>query len=230
MMEARKKKSTPKWIWIVSSTTAIAFLFGAFFLLRALLMDDSQQRQRRIQMVHLVKPPPPPKIKEPPPPPEVKKKEIIEPEPEPEPEETPEAQDDGPQDDQLGVDADGTAGSDGFGLKAKKGGAPLIGGGGSGLMSRYSWYVRMIQEEIHEHVKENLESNGGIPEGKLQTLVRLVLGRRGELMDFELVGSSGNESMDKAVQAALKKIRRFREPLPGDMLGAAIKVKISSKG
>jgi outer membrane biosynthesis protein TonB len=183
--------------------------------------------------VHLVKPPPPPKIKEKPPEPKIEeKKEIIEPEPEKPPEETPdESQDQGPQDDQLGLDSDGTAGSDGFGLKAKKGGSPLIGGGGdSTLMRRYGWYVQLIQDEIRKEVKRQLEEDGGIPEGKLQTLVRIVLERDGELVGFRIVGSSGNTRMDNAVQAALKGIRRFREPLPGDMPRAAMKLKIASKG
>lgn len=233
MGKKKKQKGTPKWVGFAAAGIAVVLIAGSFFLLRALLLDSSQQRQRRIQTVHLVKPPPPPKIKEKPPEPKVeKKKEIIEPEPEEKPEPEPEeSQDQGPQDDQLGLDSDGTAGSDGFGLKAKKGGSPLIGGGGdSTLMRRYAWYVQMIQEEIRKKVKRHLEEDGGIPEGKPQTLVRIVLERDGELVGFRLVGSSGNDRMDKAVQAALKSIRRFREPLPGGMPRAAMKLKIASKG
>jgi TonB family protein len=230
-MGNKKKQGTPKWIGFAAAGIAVILIAGGVFLLRTLLQDSSKQRQRRIQMVQLVKPPPPPKIKEKPPEPKIeKKKEIIEPEPEKPPEEAPEeAQDEGPQDDQLGLDADGTAGSDGFGLKAKKGGRALIGGGGT-LMRRYAWYVQLVQDEIRKEVKRRLEENGGIPDGKLQTLVRIELDREGELLGFRIVGSSGNPAMDEAVQAALKSIRRFREPLPGGMPRAAMKLKIASKG
>ncbi len=228
----KRKKTSTRWIGFAAGAIVLVVLAGAVFLVRALLMDSSQQRQRRIQTVQLVKPPPPPKIPEKPPPPKVEeKKEIIEPEPEKPPEESPdEAQDDGPQDDQLGLDADGAAGSDGFGLKAKKGGSPLIGGGGGTLMRRYAWYVQLVQDEIRKEVKRRLEEDGGIPEGTLQTLVRIELDQEGELVGFRLEGSSGDPRMDEAVQEALRSIRRFREPLPGGMPRAAMTLKIASKG
>ena len=97
-------------------------------------------------------------------------------------------------------------------------------------MRKYAWYVQLVQEEIREEVKRRLEENGGIPEGKLQTMVRIVLDRDGNLAGFEIVGTSGNRRMDEAVQAALRDIRRFREPLPGGMPRAAMKLKIASKG
>ncbi|BBO85847.1 hypothetical protein DSCO28_64130 [Desulfosarcina ovata subsp. sediminis] len=198
-----------------------------------LLKDDSRHRQRRIQMVTVVKPPPPPKVKEKPPEPEVKKKEeIINPEPEEMP---PEALDDQPPDEappreDLGLDADGTAGSDGFGLRANKGGRALIGGGGDSvsLMRRYAWYTRMVQDELSKRMKRHMEENGGIPDGDLKTMIQIRLDEYGKIVEYRLTRSSGNSKMDDAVVSALK-LATIDEPPPRGM-PRTIKLKISAKG
>ncbi|MEQ8663662.1 MAG: TonB-dependent receptor, partial [Gammaproteobacteria bacterium] len=97
-----------------------------------------------VQQISIVQPPPPPppppQVEEPPPP-EMEEVEVPEPEPEP-------IADDAPADeplpgDDLGLDADGVAGADGFGLKARKGGRALIGGG-----DRNKWYAGVIQTDL----------------------------------------------------------------------------------
>ena len=50
---------------------------------------------------------------------------------------------DAPPGDELGLDAEGGAGSDGFGLRAKKGGRGLIGGG-----DRNRWYEGQVQRDL----------------------------------------------------------------------------------
>ncbi|WP_155313541.1 energy transducer TonB [Desulfosarcina ovata] len=206
---------------------------GTVLGVKYLLKDDSRHRQRRIQMVTVVKPPPPPKVKEKPPEPEVKKKEeIINPEPEEMP---PEALDDQPPDEappgeDLGLDADGTAGSDGFGLRANKGGRALIGGGGDSvsLMRRYAWYTRMVQDELSKRMKRHMEENGGIPDGDLKTMIQIRLDEYGKIVDYRLTRSSGNSKMDDAVVSALK-LATIDEPPPRGM-PRTIKLKISAKG
>ncbi|WP_155325324.1 energy transducer TonB [Desulfosarcina ovata] len=206
---------------------------GTVLGVKYLLKDDSRHRQRRIQMVTVVKPPPPPKVKEKPPEPEVKKKEeIINPEPEEMP---PEALDDQPPDEappreDLGLDADGTAGSDGFGLRANKGGRALIGGGGDSvsLMRRYAWYTRMVQDELSKRMKRHMEENGGIPDGDLKTMIQIRLDEYGKIVEYRLTRSSGNSKMDDAVVSALK-LATIDEPPPRGM-PRTIKLKISAKG
>src|SRR5262245_1063784 len=76
------------------------------------------------QVVQIVRPPPPPPSEPPPPPPpEEKIQEVLQqdtPEPAPSDDAAPE---------QLGLDAEGTAGGDAFGLAARRGGSDLVGTG-----------------------------------------------------------------------------------------------------
>jgi periplasmic protein TonB len=233
VMPERKRRSSKTTIWIVSAFVAFCFVGAGVFIIKVLLGDDSQKRKRQVQMVALLKPPPPPKIKEKPPEPEIKKKEeIVEPEPEETPPEDVEdtGEEDTPEGDDLGVDAEGSSGSDSFGLRGKKGGRALIGGSLSerSLIRKYSWYIRLIQDEIRKTVKTYLEQNGGIPEGNLKTLVKIILDETGNIVDFSVFGSSGNHRMDNAVAQALKMVR-VNDPPPKRM-PRAIELKITSKG
>jgi TonB family protein len=208
----------------------IVFLCAGVLLVKMLLTDDGQKRRRQVQTVTLLKPPPPPKIKEKPPEPEVKKEDkIIEPEVEELPQDDLEdqAEDDASMDDELGLDSDGSAGSDGFGLKAKKGGRSLI-GGSSSLLGKYAWYTQIIQTEIRKKVDAYMERNGGLPEGELQTFVQLLLDDEGNIVSYRLYHSSGNPDMDAAVEEALR-LTKISEPPPAGM-PREMKVKISSKG
>src|SRR5208337_4716971 len=86
---------------------------------------------RQTQTVTLIRPPPPPIDQPPPPPPPDRpKEEIAQNEPEPSP------SDDSAPSPQLGLDAEGTAGGDSFGLAARKGGHDLVGSGGA----VFGWY------------------------------------------------------------------------------------------
>lgn len=232
-MGKHKKGKTRFIIGGVAACLVVLFVAGAVFALKYLLKDDSQRRKRRIQMVTVVKPPPPPKIKEKPPEPEIKKKEeMIEPEPEETPPEPADdmAEDDTPPGEDLGLDADGTAGSDGFGLKARKGGRALIGGtlSDASMMRRYGWYTRIIQEELRKRMNRHMEENGGIPDGNLKTQVQITLDDLGKIVNFDISRSSGNPMMDHAVVNALK-LATISEPPPRGM-PRIIKLKISAKG
>ena len=226
MSSAQKKKSTNKIIITVSISVAVLFVVAGIFIIKGLMSDDGTKRKRQIQMVSLMTPPPPPKTEEIPPEPEIKEKEeIIEQEMEENFEEIP---DDSGQDQEagsdLGLDADGVAGSDGFGLVAKKGGSALVGSGsGPGsLLKRFAWYTGIIQDQIQERLQKELERTGGIPKG------RIVLDDIGNIINCKIVGSSGNRNMDTAINKSVKNIRTD-EPPPFDM-PKAIKLKISSKG
>lgn len=232
-MKKKQPISTRIMISIISGVVALMFLGAAFGAIKLLLSDDKGKRKRHIQTVSLLKPPPPPKIKEKPPEPEIKKKEEIieqeQEEPEPDPMEDM-ADDDGPMDEDLGLDADGTAGADGFGLKAKKGGRSLIGGrySAASLLRKYSWYTSIIQENLRKKVNKHLESNGGVPDGNHVALIEITLDQRGQVTDLTLERSSGNNRMDQAVQDALLLTSVSEPPPPG--MPRVVKLKISSKG
>jgi TonB family protein len=232
MVDKRKRKIKIA-IGGVALCVVLLMLVGVVFALKYLLKDDQQRRKRRIQMISVVKPPPPPKIKEKPPEPEIKKKEeLIEPEPEETPPEPTDdmSEDDVPPGEDLGLDADGTAGSDGFGLRAKKGGRALIGGAYSdaSMMRRYGWYTRIIQEELRKQLNSHMESNGGYPEGNPKALVLITLDELGKIVEYNLSRSSGNEKMDDALVSALR-LATISEPPPKGM-PRIIKLKISAKG
>jgi outer membrane biosynthesis protein TonB len=227
MKGQHKRRASKNLIWGVSAAVALVFMVGAGILLKMLISDDGQKRQRQIQMVTLVKPPPPPKIKERPPEPEVKKVElIIEPEVEEEmPEETEQqAESEAPPGDELGLDADGAAGSDSFGLRAKKGGRALIGGGGG--KSQYAWYTNMVVREVEKTVNDLVQSNGGCPDSKFKAVVRIVLNERGGVVEHFLLVSSGNRKVDDAISEALD-AAKISEPPPVGM-PRKMKLKIST--
>ncbi len=226
MKGQHRRRSSRGLIWGLSAAVTLVFLVGAGLILKALITDDGQKRKRQIQMVTLLKPPPPPKIKEKLPEPEVKKEEIIEPEVEEEelPEEMEEqAESDAPAGDDLGLDADGVAGSDGFGLKAKKGGRPLIGGGGG---SQYAWYTRIVRHELEKMVNKILQQNGGVPDGELEAVVKVVLDDHGTVIQHWVIASSGNQKMDHAINEALS-LASISEAPPEEM-PRKMKFKIST--
>ena len=228
-MEKKKKRNSGKLIWTASAAIAVVLISGGVLVAKILISDDEGKRRQAIQMVTLIKPPPPPPIREKPPEPEIKKQEIVEDKKEEVEEEESKEADDAPPGDQLGLDADGAAGSDAFGLVGKKGGRALLGGDGNAdLLRKYAWYMAVIQEELRRKVKKHLDENGGIPKGKLEAIVRIVMNDVGGIVDFAIVGSSGDHGMDEAVKEALASARIHEAP-PEDM-PRAMKIRIASQG
>ena len=222
----KKKKADQKMVLFAAGGVVLIVLLAVIFVVTLLLTDEGPKRKRETQTVTLLKPPTPEEIKEKPPE-EIKKDETVQ--------TVTEMKQEGPQDDtpegkELGVDADGAAGGDAFGLMGKKGGRALVSGDGAGaaLMRKFGWYTSMIQDEIRKQVKSYLDKNGGIPKGKLQALVRVVIDDGGRIMDYQITGPSGNQNMDEAVKVTLGAIRVSQPPPEG--MPRAMTVKITSQG
>ena len=171
--------------------------------------SDPVKKERKIQAISLTKPPPPP-----PPPPKVEKlpepeAEKIEktPEPEPEPEELPDVADEAPPGD-LGLDAEGTAGGDGFGLVGRKGGKGLLGGGGGG--NPFASYNRQIANEIQNILSEDED----IMYKEFTAIVKAWLDADGSIKKIELVKGTNDAEIDKAINRDLGKIKKISEPPP----------------
>ncbi len=234
----KKHNKTPYQNWLVPGIIGLVFLAGIGFLVRVMLTDVGPRRKEQISTVTLLKPSPP-EVKEKPPEPEVPKeapKEVTI-------AETPQTAQDQPQDQSqdntpagsdLGVDGEGGAGSDGFGLVGKKGGRAItLGGGGGGMtrlnpLAKFGRYVQKVQEEIRAQVNRQLEQDGGIPKGKYQTLVKITLNSKGSVVTYKITSSSGQQKIDKAVREALAAIRISEAPpegMPGGMT-----IKITSQG
>ena len=156
------KKTSQKSIWIVSACIAVLFLSGGIFMAKLVMSDVGPAKKVQISTVTLV-PPPPPVVKEKPPEIEQPKKQTKEQvvdiaQDNSRPVDTSKA-DDKPVSKQLGLDAEGTAGGDSFGLIGNKGGSGLIGGGegGGGGGSPFGRYGRLIEDDLNRRINGNAQ-------------------------------------------------------------------------
>jgi protein TonB len=201
----------------------LAITLGGYVV--KVIMDFVNERpvksEKKIQPITLLKPPPPPppppKVEKPPEPEIKEKMEEPEPQNEPEPENQP---DEAPPRD-LGLDADGAAGSDGFGLAARKGGNGLF-GGGSG--NPYAWYGSIIKNDIVSLLNnyEKLRSKG------YTAIVKIWLRTDGSVERFELARGSNDPEIDQLLETAMNKYKRVNETPPAGMK-LPIKLKITSR-
>lgn len=242
-MAVHKKKKPQLKNFFVPAAVALVIIGGIGFVAKVMLSDTGAPRKNKITTVSLVKPPEPPKEKppEPEPPKDIPKPQQMDTPTMEQPQDAPQQANNAPDDappagSDLGVDAEGGAGSDGFGLVGRKGGRAItLGGGGGGgsmnrlsLLAKYGWYTRKVQDEVRKKVKTILDENGGFPKGKYQTVVKLTLDVKGVVVDHRIVGSSGNSRMDDAVKQSFAAVR-ISEP-PPDGMPRTMTIKISSQG
>ncbi len=221
-MKSNQKHMSQRSVWVIATVVAgLLFTLGVT-LAKIMLKDDGHKRERQIQMVTLLKLPPPPKMEKLPPPPEVEKEEEVVEEQEEAPADEP-ANDSTP-DALLGLDAEGGAGSDSFGLAARKGGKGLIGGTGT---NPYAWYSGRIVTKLQKLVNEIMRRHGKAADDR-EALVRIVLDDRGYVTDSSILRSSGDSGMDEAVLEAIQQLE-IDEPPPIGM-SKAMRFKVSSTG
>ncbi|MCX7086191.1 MAG: TonB C-terminal domain-containing protein [Methylococcales bacterium] len=167
-------------------------------------------------------PPPPPEVK--PPEPEVKEEKIEEPEPEPEPEPTPEESNEPPAE-ELGLDADGAAGADGFGLAARKGGRSILGGGGGNAVI---WYGGQIINHLQDDLQSALEDLPAISSAKsgCSVVVSVWVSPEGSINRTELTSGSGQTEVDQTIRAALLKVHSSLGKAPPESMHQPAKVRI----
>lgn len=186
---------------------ALVVIVGIAAIVRSLLMQAPASDARRPQEVTLLKPPPPPPPpkNEPPPPPEVKE-EVDIPEPEALPEEAPDAANEPPPGEALGLDADGSAGGDGFGLAARRGGRDLLNsGGGDGE----AWVAR----EVDRRISDALAADEQLRRKRFKVPVRIEFAPDGSVQRVELLASTGDRDIDGLLQARIGAVR-LSAPLP----------------
>ena len=205
---------------IIGGLLAALAVFFIAKVIMGFINEKPAKNEKKIQPITILKPPPPPppppKV-ETPPPPEVKQK-IEEPEPEPEPlPETP--PDEAPARD-LGLDAEGTAGSDGFGLAARKGGTGLFGGGGN----PFAYYGGMVKNDI----LALLSSHDELRRKGYTAIVKIWLKSDGTVERYELSKGSNDAEIDEILSRLLDKFKKVGDPPPPGM-PQPIKLKISSR-
>lgn len=190
---------------------------GTFALVRSFLHSTPGTPQKVVQEIHLIRPPPPPPDVPPPPPPPEEKVDVHEPEEKPDP--TP--SNEPPPSEQLGLDAEGTAGGDAFGLLGNKGGRDLLATGGSAFV----WYGGLLQSEILDQLNAEKQAHHGAYSVELQFWIR----NDGSVDHFRIREGSGNRERDAAIEAALRHITRLRQAPPADM-PQPISLRIVSHG
>ena len=175
---------------------------GAVVLVRGILSGAPGQPKKVVQEIQVIRPPPPPPDQPPPPPPPPEEKVDVT---EPEKQSDPTPSDEPPPSEQLGLDSEGGAGGDQFGLLGRKGGRDLLASGGS----VYAWYSGLIQNEIRDCLADDKEVRNG------SIRVRMWLRADGTIDQVSLVDSTGDRARDKAIETrVLERCRRFSQAPP----------------
>lgn len=208
--------------YLVPVVAVVVVLSGLAGLLRTLVMNTPPQDARKPQQITLLKPPPPPppKVDEPPPPPEVQEEVKIS-EPEALPEDMPETAD-APPGDALGLDAEGGAGNDGFGLAGRRGGRGLLEGGGSAQ----AWFEGELTRRLTEVMNRVLRDANAERAKRATFTVRVRVAPDGRVELAELVDSTGDTTLDRALEQAMAGVRVGRE-LP-DEVRRGLRVRVST--
>ena len=215
MIDIQKIKGyLPKIIGGVILLVAIIYVFK---IIGSFVSQPPVKHEKKIMPIELFKPPPPP-----PPPPKVDK--IPEPEvenieePEPEPEPLPDVPDQQPAAD-TGLDAEGTAGSDAFGMVGRKGGRGLLGGGDPN-----AWYAGSIKDSLVEILSEHDE----LRKKSFSAHIKIWMNPDGSVLRYEMSRSSNDDGIDKLLHKLVSQFKKAKEaPPPG--MKQPIKLKISSR-
>ncbi len=208
---ARSKKTWMKYLPAAIGLAMVVVAVAVALLLKSFFHVEKTEQKKQIQQITVITPPPPP-----PPPP---KEEIEEPEVKEEipeeapPEAAPTNEAEAPAGEELGVDADGSAGGDGFGLVGKKGGRGLLGGSG---------YEQSVRQEINEAILQHER----LKHMEYVAIVSLRLADSGEFESYDVEIVSGSNDAKTLIDEVLRKKKRMAKPRP---LEAASFVKLRIK-
>ncbi len=201
------------------------FTIGVIWLVKDFINNAKPPEKTRVQKISLVKPPPPKPQEKPPEPekiePEQTQQEEVQLEAPPSPDQP---QDEGPPPgEQLGLDADGGSGSDGFGLAARKGGRDIttLGGGGSG--DRLAWFSKRISRQLEDSLKRSKSLQGK----EYQVITQLWFDVGGGVTRVQMDRGSGNAELDEALRRELLAMT-LHDPLPDD-LPQPVKLRVVSR-
>lgn len=204
-----EEESGNKWGKILFILAVVIISGLIIWFVGGMLSEPIEPPKKTVQEIKVIRPPPPPPEveEEPPPEPEVEEEVDI---PEPEPEALPDVPDMEPPPGDLGLDADGVAGGDAFGLAARKGGRSLL---SSGSGSRFAWYGNIVKTEINESLNE---------EEKLRSKAYRVqchiwLDRSGNIKNFKLINSTGDNELDSIIKNVLNSFSGISEKPPLEM-------------
>lgn len=214
MNETEQNPRRVKPTLVLVAVGVLVVFVGVVLGVRSLLASKAKKPDRVVQTIQVIRPPPPQDTPPPPPPPDTR---VDTPIPQDAPEPSP--ADSGPAE-QLGLDAEGSAGGDAFGLAARKGGQSLTGGGGA----IFAWYTQILKDAMVDRLSEEKALRA-----KAFTIVaRVWIAADGQVQRAQLVGSTGSKETDAAVEAALNHLGRLKQAPPLEM-PQPISLKINSR-
>lgn len=213
------------WIKKAVIGVVIAGVMAGVVLMVMKFLSTPSGKAPGISQIALVNqpPPPPPKPPEKPPePPKIKEEvKIDQPKEEAKPVDQ-KAPDDKPASDKpLGVDAEGGAGSDGFGLAGNKGGRDFLttgtGGGGG------AYYTGLVQRAFFEALSRNRK----VLKDEYRVVVKVWLGDDGRVTKADIVTGSGNTQTDELIQLTLLDMAPLKDVPPAAM--RPIQLRLSNR-
>jgi protein TonB len=191
---------------LIAGICAAVFLGGlAVYYVMNFVKSPPPQPKKVVQTVQLIRPPPPPPQEKPPEPPKQEEEKIPEPE-QPTPE-TP--SDEPPPSNQLGLDTEGGAGGDSFGLVGNKGGRSLLASGGD----RFAWYSGVLKDDLLSFLSDHPD----IRQRAYSVNIRLWLDGKGSVTRVALSSSTGDNALDRELQKVLGGLEKVAEAPPADM-------------
>jgi outer membrane biosynthesis protein TonB len=130
-----------------------------------------------------------------------------------------------PLDDALGLDAEGVAGSDAFGLKAKQGGRSLLSlADGSGMDPRWAAYASALESRLQEYLSgvESLEGQA------YRVELRLWIDGDGRVTHCDFIRGTGRPALDEEIRTSLLQGCRIPEAQPRG-LPQPVRLRIDSR-
>lgn len=199
---------------MATAGAAVLLALGLVWFWARSMMSVKPTATRQVpQVVQLIRPPPPVDVPPPPPPPPEKVEEQL-------PQNEPDQPADSPAE-QLGLDADASAGGDSFGLVARKGGADLL-GTGSAIFGRYTSLLK-------DTILDKLLENDRVRRGSYSIVLRVWVARDGQVSRVALTQSSGQRELDSEIERQLTHSLRVNEAPPLEM-PQPVTLKITSRG
>jgi periplasmic protein TonB len=188
---------------IAGALGAIVLVAGFVWFVQTMMAKKNAKPGRLVQTIQVIRPPPPPPDQPPPPPPTPKDEPLPKDQPPPTPDEP-----DQSANQPLGIDAEGGAGGDAFGLAARHGGNDLVGSG----TAPFAWYTNRVRDEI----KERLASAACTRSAKGSVSTRVTLAADGRFKQITLTTTTGNAHIDDCVEKVLASISGAADaPPPG---------------
>jgi len=114
----------------------------------------------------------------------------------------------------LGVNAKGEGQADAFGLVGRPGGNGLLNGGGGGGGTRFGWYAAQVQSRIEEALHQNNKTKAA---SISRLRIRIWADNTARVTRAQLVGTTGDPSLDTAITNEVLTGLQLKEPPPADM-------------